>query len=143
VTVVAILLTDLLKGIGIGMVVAIFYILRSNYKNPYYLLKNTQHEGDMYIIKLSEEVSFLNKGSILQLLNHIPANSSVVIDGSSSKYVHHDVVEIVQNFLVHAQSLGIHVETKGLNLNNKQKKPIENENINERNAGSTYSLESH
>ena len=143
VTVVAILLTDLLKGIGIGMVVAIFYILRSNYKNPYYLLKNTQHDGDMYFITLSEEVSFLNKGSILQLLNHIPANSSVVIDGSNSKYVHHDVIEIVQNFQVHARELGIQVETKGLNLNNKQQKAIENENINERNAGSPHALKSH
>lgn len=114
VTVVAILLTDLLKGIGIGMVVAIFYILRSNFKNPYYLLKGNLKEGDEHVIKLSEEVSFLNKGSILQMLNHIPANSKVVIDGTNSKCIHYDVIEIIDNFKIHAKTLGIEVETKGL-----------------------------
>ena len=114
VTVVAILLTDLLKGIGIGMVVAIFYLLRSNFRNPYYLLKNTHHQGETYVVKLSEEVSFLNKGSILQLLNHIPENSRVVIDATNSKSVHYDVVEIIENFKVHANGVGISVETQGL-----------------------------
>lgn len=118
VTVLAILLTDLLKGIGIGMVVAIFYILRSNFKNPYYLLKNNHHEGEEHVVKLSEEVSFLNKGSILQMLNHIPANSRVVIDGTNSKTIHYDVIEIIQNFKTHAKTMGIEVETKGLTLNN-------------------------
>jgi carbonic anhydrase len=115
ITVVAILLTDLLKGIGIGMVVAIFYLLRSNFKNPYYLYKNDHHEGEEHVVKLSEEVSFLNKGSILQLLNQMPANSKVIIDGSNSKAIHYDVLEIIQNFKIHAKTMGIEVETKGLN----------------------------
>jgi MFS superfamily sulfate permease-like transporter len=115
-TVVAILMTDLLTGISIGMAVAIFYILYSNFKNPFYLLKENSTEGEEYIVQLSEGVSFLNKGSLLQMLNHIPEKSSVIIDGTNCRSIHWDVVEVIQDFLVHAKQLGIKVETKGIQL---------------------------
>jgi|GEM_PF-1522126 len=44
-TVIGILLTDLLKGIGIGMVVAIFFILRSNLKTDYELFYEENDGG--------------------------------------------------------------------------------------------------
>lgn len=118
ITVVAILFTDLLKGIGIGMAVAVFYILRSNFMNPYNSKKSAEDENE-HIITLSEEVSFLNKGSILKTLNEIPANSKVIIDGSNSKTIHYDVLEIIQNFHTHAKSIGIKLQVKGIKLNEK------------------------
>ena len=120
VTVAAILLTDLLKGIMIGMAFAIFYILRNNFKNPFYIWKKGQLEEEEYHVTLSEEVTFLNKGSILQMLNHVPANSKVVIDGTRSKSIHHDIIEIIQDFLVHAKSIGISAEVRGLPLSPKK-----------------------
>jgi MFS superfamily sulfate permease-like transporter len=117
VTVSAILVTDLLKGIMVGMAFAVFFILRNNFKNPYYIWKNGHQEGEEYIITLSEEVSFLNKGSILQMLNHVPANSKVVIDATRSKSIHYDIIEVIRNYLVHARSIGVTAEVKGLNLN--------------------------
>jgi len=116
-TVIGILLTDLLKGIGIGMAVAIFYILRNNFRNSFYHIKVGDWKEHEHLIVLSEEVSFLNKGSILQMLNDIPANSKVVIDGTKSKSVHYDVIEIIQNFQIHAKIIGITVEVKGIKLN--------------------------
>lgn len=116
-TIVGILFTDLLKGIAIGMVFAIFYLLRNNFKNPFYLLKNGKKEGEEHVITLSEEVSFLNKGSILQMLNHIPSNSTVIIDGTNTKSIHFDVTEIIQNYMVNAQTKGIKVELKGITIN--------------------------
>lgn len=116
-TIIGILFTDLLKGIGIGMAVAIFYILRNNYKNPFYSIKNEGQETHEHLIVLSEEVSFLNKGRILQMLDKIPANSKVIIDGTKSKSIHYDVIEIIQNFQIHAQTIGITVEVKGIKLN--------------------------
>jgi SulP family sulfate permease len=121
VTIIAILLTDLLKGIMIGMAFAIFYILRNNFKNPFYIWKNSEHEREEYHVTLSEEVSFLNKGSILQMLNHVPANAKVTIDATRSKSIHHDIIEIMQNYLVHAKNIGVTVELKGLNINNQTK----------------------
>ncbi|HET6243801.1 MAG: SulP family inorganic anion transporter [Bacteroidetes bacterium] len=116
-TIVGILLTDLLKGIAIGMAVAIFYILRNNFRNPFYNTKEEKHPNHEHLIVLSEEVSFLNKGNILQMLNHIPANSKVIIDGTKSKSIHYDVIEIIQNFQIHAKTIGITLEVKGINLN--------------------------
>jgi MFS superfamily sulfate permease-like transporter len=117
-TIIAILLTDLLKGIAIGMAFAIFYILRNNFKNPYYVLKEDQLDKTDHVIALSEEVSFLNKGSILQMLNHIPPKSKVLIDGTNTKFIHYDVLEIIQNFKVNALTKDIQVEVKGGVFNN-------------------------
>lgn len=116
VTVIAIILTDLLKGIGIGMAVAIFFLLRNNYLNSYHRLHDETSADRLHTIVLSEEVSFLNKGSLLGMLNSIPHNSTVVIDGTRSKCIDYDVVEIIQNFQTHAKTIGTTVQLKGFEL---------------------------
>jgi SulP family sulfate permease len=113
-TVIGVVFTDLLQGIAIGMTVAIFYILRNNYRNPFYMIENNHEEGREYNIVLSEEVSFLNKGSILQMLNHVPVNARVVIDGSNSRVIDHDVVEIINNFKTRADMKNIKLEVVGV-----------------------------
>lgn len=110
VTVIGIVFTDLLKGIAIGMAVSIFYILRSHYKNAYDFHKSKVNERDTYKIMLAEEVSFLNKGSVLKTINQIPPGSDVVIDGSKSKVIDHDVIEIIRDFTVNAASTDIKVQ---------------------------------
>lgn len=115
VTVVAILATDLLKGIMIGMVVAIYYILRKNYKHSYSYSEERSAAGDKITITLSEEVTFLNKGSIQHTLIHLPANSTVIIDGSKSRNIDFDVLEIIQDFKrFTAVDKQIKVETIGI-----------------------------
>jgi MFS superfamily sulfate permease-like transporter len=107
VTVAAIVFTDLLKGIGIGMVVAIFYILRGHYRNAFVLDKKKNGERDSFVLTLAEEVSFLNKGAILQLLNDLPRKSEIVIDGSRTKIIDYDVIEIIRDFQVNAENKDI------------------------------------
>lgn len=118
VTVVAILMTDLLKGIGIGMVVAIYFILRKNYQNSYYFKEEEDteaSESNVITLHLSEEVSFLNKGSIGHSLDQLPPNSTVVIDGSKSVSIDYDVLEIIQDFKNHtAPTRNIIVKTIGI-----------------------------
>lgn len=115
VTVIAILSTDLLKGIAIGMVVAIYFILRKNYKHSYHYKKEEHRSGDVITLVLSEEVTFLNKGSIGLTLDHLPENSTVIIDGSKSINIDYDVLEIIQDFKAHtAPQRNITVETKGI-----------------------------
>ncbi|WP_181308132.1 SulP family inorganic anion transporter [Rufibacter sp. XAAS-G3-1] len=98
ITIIAILFSDLLKGISIGLVVGVFYILKANYKSPYFF-KRESHEGHEKIhIKLSENVSFLNKASVALTLDHLPKNSDVIIDGSNSTYIDYDVLEAIENF---------------------------------------------
>jgi MFS superfamily sulfate permease-like transporter len=112
-TIIAILMTDLLKGIGIGMAIAIFFILRNNYRFPYYF-QSEKAEGEKMRINLSEEVSFLNKGSILLMLENLPEKSHVIIDGSNAKYIDYDVLEIIRNFTKEAPLKEIKVELIGI-----------------------------
>ena len=114
VTVLGIVFTDLLKGIGIGLVVAIFYILRGHYRNAYVLDIITNANGKHYQLILAEEVSFLNKGSILQLLNRVPDNTEVTIDGSGTKVIDYDVIEIIRDFKVNAKNRNISVVIKSV-----------------------------
>ena len=98
VTVLVIVFTDLLKGVGVGLAVSIFFILKGNLKNAYYFHKEDYHTGDKIKIQLAEEVSFLNKASIKQTLAHLPENSTVTIDASKTSYIDYDVLELIRNF---------------------------------------------
>lgn len=98
VTIIVVLFTDLLKGIGAGMAVAIFFILQKNYKNNYNR-KVTEEDGKSVIrIILSEEVTFLNKGSIIQTLQNLPEGSKVIIDGKKCNNINYDVLEAITEF---------------------------------------------
>jgi SulP family sulfate permease len=114
-TVVGILATDLLRGIGIGLAVGVAVVLHHNLRNPFTV---SQHppETPEYRIQLAEEVSFLNKGRILQQLQLIPPSSHVVIDGTRSKVVDFDVLEILRDFRAGAPARQIAVEVHGLTL---------------------------
>lgn len=114
VTVVAIQLSDLLKGIGIGMTVSLFFILRSNYRRAYFFHKEEHHAGEKITIQLAEDVTFLNKGSIALTLDHLPENSTVVIDGSKSHNIDMDVLEIIHDFKSTAQLKNIKVELNNI-----------------------------
>ena len=99
VTVVAVVFTDLLKGVAIGMVVSMFYVLRANLKLAYFFKKENYREGEIITIKLAQEVSFLNKAAIKQTLVHLPENCKIVIDASDTFYIDHDVLELIRDFL--------------------------------------------
>jgi carbonic anhydrase len=114
VTVIAIVFTDLLIGVLIGSAISIFYILKRNFKNAYHFNKESFHTGDIVTIRLSEEVSFLNKASIKQTLADIPQNSKVIIDASNSTYIDYDVMEIIRDFIdVQAKEKNILATLKG------------------------------
>lgn len=109
ITVVAIQFSDLLKGIALGMLVAIFYILRTNYRRDYEIHHEKKSEGGAITIKLSEHVTFINKGSIAKKLADIANDTSVTIDASQSHYIDLDVLEIIYDFEIAAKLKNINV----------------------------------
>ena len=111
-TIIAILVTDLLIGILIGTGVSVFFILKQNYGHSYWLHEEHTEEGKRIRLILSENVSFLNKGSILKTLRTIPADSRVLIDGSQSMHIAHDVREILHDFCRGALYKNIDVELR-------------------------------
>ncbi|OOQ60115.1 SulP family inorganic anion transporter [Mucilaginibacter pedocola] len=110
VTIVAVVFTDLLIGVGIGMLVGIFYILRTNMRNPYFYQITTKGDKKTITLKLAEEVSFLNKAAIQVTLTNLPKGSDVIIDGSNSRFIDTDVLEIIQNYRHNAYTKGIVVQ---------------------------------
>ncbi|MFZ9296475.1 MAG: SulP family inorganic anion transporter, partial [Bacteroidia bacterium] len=95
VTIVAILFTDLLKGIGIGLIVAIFFIIKRNFKGNHEII--VSDEG--IEIVFGENVNFLNIASIKNTLMNIPENSKVVLNTSQSKSLDFDIQELLTDFV--------------------------------------------
>ncbi|MDF2933101.1 MAG: rane protein [Chryseobacterium sp.] len=113
-TVVAIVATDLLKGVGIGLAISVFYILQGNMKRAYYLSREKLDDADGISIKLAEEVSFLNKAAIKKTLKNIKPNSTVIIDATTTSYIATDVLEMIQDFAnIRAKEEDINVQLMG------------------------------
>ncbi|MCB9192011.1 MAG: SulP family inorganic anion transporter [Flavobacteriales bacterium] len=112
VTVVGIVFTDLLIGIALGMAVGVFHILFENLKTSYFLKQH--EEGELIVIELSEHVTFLNKGAVLQFLENIEPGHDVKIDATRSVFVHPDVVEIIDNFAQSEKHKNEKIEVIGL-----------------------------
>lgn len=110
VTILGIVFTDLLVGIGMGMVVAIFFILYKNYQKPYSLDISEGANGKIIRLELSEDVTFLNKANILKTLDQIPNGTHLIIDASRSIEIEHDVNELIEDFIEGAKYKDIEVE---------------------------------
>lgn len=98
VTVVTIVLTDLLVGVAVGLGVSVLFLLWGNMKSPYFFRKEKYRTGDMFVLELSQEVSFLNKANILLTLDKMPDKSTVIIDASKTVYIDQDVLDIIREF---------------------------------------------
>jgi MFS superfamily sulfate permease-like transporter len=98
VTLGAIIFTDLLIGILIGLTISFFYLLKSNYKNPFKLEKEILHRGETLRLELPNQSSFLNKATIKETLWSVPNGSNVIIDATYSDFVDNDVLEIISDY---------------------------------------------
>ncbi|MCB0650235.1 MAG: SulP family inorganic anion transporter [Saprospiraceae bacterium] len=117
VTILGIVFTDLLTGIGIGLVVAIMNILYNNYKKPF-LFESEKHLKDGIIrLELAEDVTFINKASIQRTLSQIQDGSKVIIDATKSVYIDQDVIEIIREFETNAEYRDIQLKIINLESN--------------------------
>lgn len=120
-TILAVVFLDLLKGVGIGLLISVFYILQGNMKRAYYLSKEELDDADEVHIKLAEEVSFLNKASIKKTLKNIKPNSTVEIDAKSTSYIADDILEMIQDFAnIRAKEEDIEVKLVGFRTTYKE-----------------------
>ena len=99
VTVLGIVFTDLLIGIGLGLMVGIVVILIKSFQNSHFLhiedISNGKHKIKM---TLAEEVTFFNKGAILKELDNLPRDTSLELDVRKTRFLDHDIIEILQDF---------------------------------------------
>jgi len=117
ITIAAILLTNLLLGIAIGMAASLISILHSNFKSSIMLVNKENH----YLLRLRKDVSFLNKSMLKETLEKIPASSYILIDISRSDFIDKDVIEVINDFVYSAPLKRIKVEIKKSNFKNLHK----------------------
>lgn len=108
VTVITILFTDLLTGVAIGMVVAFYFIIRSNFKSAISITR----DGGSYLIRLKNSVNFVNRLILKNLFERIPDGAYVIIDGSTATYIDIDITEMLDEFITMAPTKSIIVELK-------------------------------
>lgn len=97
-TTIAVVFTDLLKGVALGMIISIAFVLKGNMKRAYNFRKEQYKDGDVIHIDLAQEVSFLNKAAIKSTFASIPENSKVIINASDTVYIAHDVLDLIKEF---------------------------------------------
>jgi MFS superfamily sulfate permease-like transporter len=110
VTIIAIQFSDLLKGIALGMLVAIFFILRTNFKRDYEFHYDKNSETKKVKLNLLEHVTFINKGSIANKLSSLEEGAIIEINAEKSHYIDLDVLEIIYNFKDNAAYRNIQVD---------------------------------
>ena len=127
-TLLGVVFMDLLKGVALGIVISIIFIIRGNMQRAYRFRKEKFEEGDVIRIDLAQEVSFLNKAAIKDTLMSIPENSRVVINAEDTVYIAHDVLDLIQEFAtIRASEDNIKVKLKGF------KKAYDLDDINDEN----------
>lgn len=108
VTIIAILFTDLLVGITIGVLVAVFFVLKTNVQTAV-IVVNT---GSQFLIKFTKDVSFLHKAMLRRAFEKVPQDATVIIDGTRSQFLDADIIETIEDFIKSAPTKSITVELK-------------------------------
>jgi MFS superfamily sulfate permease-like transporter len=117
ITIVAILFTDLLIGISIGLVIGLIFVIKANYHAAITLIQQDKH----YTLLFNKDVTFLNKALLRKFILTIQADSTVTIDARQAKFIDHDIVETINDFLQTAEDNAITVEV--LELYGKESMP--------------------
>ena len=110
ITIGAILISDLLKGIAIGMIVGLFFVIRANFHAAITLTK----DGKNYLLRLQKDVSFLNKALLRTHFDSIEEGGSLLIDGSRARFVDQDIMEAIEDFAAAAGEKDISLEMRNL-----------------------------
>lgn len=111
ITIVGIVFTDLLIGIGLGLAVGIVIVLMKSYQNSHFLHIEDKSNGKHKInMTLAEEVTFFNKGAILKELDSLPRDTYLEIDVRKTRYLDNDIIEILDDFAFKAKERNIDIK---------------------------------
>lgn len=110
VTLIAIVATDLLTGVAIGLVFGLMIVIRMNHQSAITVVS----EGNTYLVRFAKDVSFAHKPSLKKILGQIPEGTDVIIDGTGAHFIDHDILETVSDFYEGAGQRNIRITLKNL-----------------------------
>lgn len=97
-TVAAIVLTDLLTGILIGLAVSAGFILHSNLRRPVRRFVEKHLGGDVMHVVLANQVSFLNRASLAKTFDEVPASGHVLLDAQNTDFIDPDILDMIREY---------------------------------------------
>lgn len=97
-TVISIVAFNLLAGILIGLAISLFFILKSNSQARLDIIKENYPNGVTNRLVLPQQITFLNKASLVAELNSIPKQSQLIIDARYSRYIDKEIIELIKEF---------------------------------------------
>ncbi|NQW29932.1 MAG: SulP family inorganic anion transporter [Ignavibacteria bacterium] len=109
ITIAAIVFTDLLSGIVIGVLASVFFVMRANHHAGVTVVNDEHH----WMIRFNKDMSFVNKAELKRKLLKIPDNAELIINASKASVIDKDILEILEEFSIGALYRGIKVETIG------------------------------
>ncbi len=110
ITVAGIVFTDLLIGVGLGLISGLLTVLYNSYKNSHFLHLKGQNGDKKHInMTLAEEVTFFNKGAIMRELKNIEDDSFVEIDITKTQSLDYDILEILDDYAFKAKNRNIDI----------------------------------
>lgn len=107
-TVLAVVFTDLLTGVMLGMVCGVFFVIRTNHHEAITVVNQDLN----YLFRFTKDASFINKNEFRRKLRELPNGAHVVIDGTRALFIDHDIMEIVDDFAELAPYRDIHIQLK-------------------------------
>lgn len=99
VTLIAIVFTDLIIGVGIGLAISVAFILQSNIRRPVKQMIEKHLSGDVLHIQLANQVSFLNRVALENTLNKAKPGSHLLLDAESTDYIDPDILSLIRDFM--------------------------------------------
>ncbi|WP_396221189.1 SulP family inorganic anion transporter [Gemmatimonas sp.] len=108
VTVLAIVFTDLLTGVLVGLVFGVFFVVRTNQHSAFTLVR----QDAMYLLRFNKDASFVNKTELKSKLMNLPSDSSLIIDGTKAVFIDDDIYDVVVDFSEGASHKRIDIEFK-------------------------------
>lgn len=97
-TVLAIVLTDLLKGVLIGLGVSLLFVFVRNLRGGFRVIRESHVGGTVHRIEFQSQVSFLNRARLLSLLSRFQEGDHVALDARQADYVDTDLLSLVREF---------------------------------------------
>lgn len=110
VTVVAIVFSDLLMGIAIGLLTGVFFVIRSNHRSAITIVS----DGESWLLRFNKDMSFVNKAELKRRLRKLPDHSRLILDGTKALYVDGDIYETLKEFETAASFRGISLEYRNI-----------------------------
>lgn len=113
VTILGVVFTDLLQGVFLGIIVALFFILKTNFQKAVIFVSSDEN----YMIRFTKDVSFLHKNALGEAFEKVPSDSRLLVDGSKAQFMDQDIKEMLVDFTENAKARNIEVELKNIHIN--------------------------